>query len=119
MTLTEVNLALSIIGAISVGAISVVVRRSLDRTKRAYIHALVGSTVLVFYGLLGVVTAFGAAFYVGTDLIVWFMIVAFALRISILITLFGWAAWQIDHSCRGRWPKLDRKIDRMLLIGHR
>jgi len=117
------NLALSIIGAISVGILFVIVRRGSmyhgvaqePARVRGHVHAKVGSTVLLFYALLGVTSAFGA-WTSGSH--VWLSTVAVGWRVAIGIVLISWVAWEVETRMHGRWPKLDHGIDYVLTIGH-
>jgi hypothetical protein len=121
--LTDMNLALSIIGGVSVATLFVVVRRGSTYHSviqeparvRGRVHAKVGSTVLLFYALLGITTATGAKMPGPQD---WITVLAVGWRVGIAILLVAWVAWEVDARYHGRWPSLDRRLDWLLTIGH-
>jgi hypothetical protein len=121
--LVDTNLALSLIGAASVGILFALVRKGStyhgvvqDPARvRGRVHAKVGSTTLLFYALLGVTTALGAWIPGPQDYIA---VVAVTFRVGIAILLVSWVAWEADARYHGRWPKLDRRIDYVLTFGH-
>ena len=123
MILQDMNLTLSIIGAISVAALFVVVRRGTTyfgvvqepARKRGQVHAKVGSFVLLMYALLGITSAVGAWMTGPQD---YLSVVAVGFRVIIVITLVSWVAWEVDAHVHGRYPKLDNAVDWLLTFGH-
>jgi len=85
--------------------------------ERSHVHALVGVVSLFLYGSLGIVTAVGAVVTNGSasDGVVFFVqLIAVGLRVAIFILLAGWTAFAAECYLRGRWPRVDRFIERLL-----
>ena len=122
--LTDINLFLSMIGAVCVAALFVVVRRGdtyhgvkqHPARVRGRIHARIGSTVLLFYALLGITSAIGAWMPGSQD---WISIIAVGWRVGIGILLLSWVAWEVDARISPKHPKIHSAIDYVLTFGHR
>ena len=127
----DLSVFLSILGLVLVLLLFVFVRRGSTYHSvaqeparvRGRVHARIGSTVLLFYAILAVVASIGGWVSVnirgafpdgGYDLILY---VAVMLRVVIGILLLAWLAWELDARYRGRWPSLDRHIERLLHVG--
>lgn len=122
-TLAIVNTFLSALGLVLVILLAFSLRRRIRYTKAhglaidriGRVHSIVGIASLLLYGLLSVITATGAILHVTTDGSLYaFQTVAIMLRVAIVLVLGAWTAWALEYEVRGRWPRLDRLIDRVL-----
>ena len=85
--------------------------------SRARVHMIVGTFVLLLYGLLGLTTATGAllrVLEVNGGLARTAQIVAVGFRAGILIALAAWVFYTLESVFRGRYPKIDHVVDKVL-----
>jgi hypothetical protein len=126
--LTFTNFTLSIVDYLIIIALVFALRMRLKSEvgaavipmERGRVHAKVGTLILLFVGFLGVVTATGALFHAldingGLRFIV--QVLAVATRVAILVVLVAWVLYTLEANLRGRWPKVDRFIERVLRSG--
>lgn len=97
-TLTLVNLMLSLADFVMVVALAVFIRRRTNQSGMStmgHVHALVGTTLLVFYAFLGLTSALGAiGVQMGWDgpVIVLIQVAAVMFRTAIFLILSAWVA---------------------------
>jgi hypothetical protein len=88
--------------------------------ERGRVHAIVGTVTLVFIGFLGLVTATGPMFRVfaiNGGIMLTVQVLAVGARAGIFILLLAWILYTLESNLRGRWPRADAVIEKVLNLG--
>lgn len=84
---------------------------------KRFTSARVGTIAFLIYGLLVLFASINGAHHAldtAPQLNFWARTVVFACQLAIFLILLAWHAMMLEGKYHGRWPRLDRLIDRLL-----